>query len=148
MAETTASTGSKPTTKANGASGSGCTPSGDTLGNGKWYGFVSAATSTAIDFDLACWYTGAAANAAAAADGEESPPPNDYYVRNESTRTRSVKVAPTATVAWLPQPGNPAAEDVSYADWLADREARDFQPSAWLTIEGGQITHIEEQYTP
>jgi hypothetical protein len=39
------------------ASGSGC-EAGETLPDGQWAGFVAAATTTTLLFDLVCWYSG------------------------------------------------------------------------------------------
>lgn len=132
------------------ASGSGCTPgTADSLPDGEWFGFVEAAADGSVDFDLACWFNGEAAAAAAAEDGEESPPPNDYYVRNTNSGLRTLTVAGSASVTWLPNPGDPSTEEtVDYAAWLAGRAARDFQPSVWLTIEDGAVARIVEQFTP
>jgi hypothetical protein len=131
------------------ASGSGCTPGTTTsLPDGEWFGYVDDASAARLSFDLACWFTGDAAAQAAAEDGEESPPPNDYYVRNVNPGLRTLSVAGSATVAWLPNPGDPSTATVPYADWLTDRTARSYQPGVWLTITGGAITTIEEQYVP
>ncbi len=86
---------------------------------------------------------------AAAEDGEESPPPNDYYVRNVNPTIRSVAVADDAIVIWLPNPGDPTTEQrIPYADWTIGRDARDYQPGVWLTIEDGTAVEIREQYVP
>ncbi len=132
------------------ADGSGCTP-GTTgyLPDGEWFGYVSAATTGQLDFDLACWFTGNPAAAAATEDGEESPPPNDYYVRNVNPAVRTLAVASGAGVNWLPNTGDPSTEElVTYADWLTGRSGRAYQPGAWLVIEGGAIIEIQEQYVP
>ncbi len=132
------------------ASGSGCTPStGDTLPDGRWFGFITEPETGQVVFDLACWFTGTAAVAAAAEDGEESPPPNDFHIRNASDRLRTVVVGPSTQVVWLPNPGDPAsAETVTYPDWLAQQPGRDYKPGVWLDVGNGQITAIEEQYVP
>jgi hypothetical protein len=131
------------------ADGSGCTPGGDELGSGIWFGYVDSADETTIEFDLACWFTGDAAAQAAAEDGEESPPPNDYYVRNVNPQLRTITVAAAAEVSWLPNPGDPSTQTVvPYADWLADRGTRGYEPGVWVTIESGEATFIEEQYVP
>jgi hypothetical protein len=133
------------------AEGSGCTPGGAGLGDGVWFGFVDSANATAIEFDLACWFTGDAAALAAAEDGEESPPPNDYYIRNVNPQLRTISVATGTDVFWLPDIGDPSTQTtVPYADWLTGRTARGsgYQPGVWLTIAGGEIVHIEEQYVP
>lgn len=131
------------------AEGSGCTPGTDELGSGIWFGYVDSANETTIEFDLACWFTGDAAAQAAAEDGEESPPPNDYYVRNVNPQLRTITMASTAEVSWMPNPGDPSTQTVvPYADWLTGRETRGYQPGVWVTIEGGEATFIEEQYVP
>jgi hypothetical protein len=133
------------------ADGSGCTPGGDELGNGIWFGYISEARDTEIDFDLACWFTGDAAAMAAAEDGEESPPPNDYYVRNVNPHLRTIPVAASAEVSWLPNPGDPTTQErLSYADWMTASEGRDaaMAPGVWVTIENGAATVIEEQFVP
>ena len=132
------------------AEGSGCTPgSGESLPDGEWFGYVDKASASEIGFDLACWFTGDAAALAAAEDGEESPPPNDYYVRNVNPIVRIIPVSGDATVIWLPNPGDPTTEEeILYADWVTERDTRDYQPGIWLTIEEGDVVAIEEQYVP
>lgn len=132
------------------ASGSGCTPPPDDgLPDGRWFGFVHQADADQLSFDLACWFTGTAAAAAAAEDGEESPPPNDFHIRNENDRLRTLPVDPGVAVDWLPNPGDPASvERVAYDIWLAQQGERDPDPGVWLDVEGGKIARIEEQYVP
>ncbi len=131
------------------ASRSGCTPGTTELPDGEWFGYVDNATVAAIVFDLACWFSGPAAEQAAAEDGQESPPPNDYYVRNVNATLRTVPVAAGVEVNWLPDTGDPTtATTVDYVTWLAERESRDFQPGVWLTITDGLVTFAEEQFVP
>ena len=131
------------------ASGSGCTPGTTELPDGEWFGYVGDVTATDLTFDLACWFTGPAAEQAAAEDGQESPPPNDYYVRNVNTTVRTAPAAAGAEVKWLPNTGDPTtATTVDYVTWLAERESRDFQPGVWLTVADGMVTFVEEQYVP
>ncbi|MDH3679954.1 MAG: GerMN domain-containing protein, partial [Acidimicrobiia bacterium] len=132
------------------ASGSGCTPtSSDSLPDGLWFGFIEDPQTDQVSFDLACWFTGAAAAAAAAEDGEESPPPNDFHIRNESDRLRTLAVDPSAEVAWLPNPGDPESlEVVTYHAWLAEQPGRPVAPGVWLNVEDGRVISIEEQYVP
>ena len=132
------------------AEGSGCSPgTTGSLPDGEWFGYVAAATTGELEFDLACWFAGDAAADAAAEDGAESPPPNDYYVRNLNDMLRTLDVAGNAGVRWLPNAGDPStAELVTYPDWLTGRAERDYQPGVWLVIEDGAITDIQEQYVP
>ena len=132
------------------AEGSGCTPAaGEPLPDGRWFGYVAGASANDIDLDLACWFMGDAAARAAAEDGKESPPPNDYYVRNVNSTVRTISVSGDATVTWLPNPGDPTTEEtIPYADWATERDIRDYQPGVWLTIGGGEVVEIQEQYVP
>lgn len=130
------------------ADGSGCTPGSGPLPDGRWFGYVDAASEVEVSFDLACWFTIPAATDAAAEDGWESPPPNDYHIRNELEVWRDIAVAPGMLVHWLPV-GDPASqEDIPYEDWLMLRGERDSQPGLWLTIEDGAVAAIDEQYQP
>jgi hypothetical protein len=132
------------------ASGSGCTPGPGALPDGEWFGFVADASAAELEFDLACWFIGDAAIAATAEDGEESPPPNDYYVRNTNPALRTVPVADDAQVSWLANVGSPALATIDYPTWLTQRVARgvEMQPGVWITITGGDVATIEEQYVP
>lgn len=130
------------------ASGSGCTPGPGALPDGTWFGYVSDPTATELEFDLACWFSGAAAIEATLEDGEESPPPNDYYIRNTSTDTRSVPVSPDVTVRWLPPDDIVNLTDIPYDEWLDVGPERSWQPAVWLEIEEGEVVSIEEQYQP
>ncbi len=131
------------------AEGSGCTPGTDTLPDGLWYGETTALEERGLEFDLACWFFGDAATAAAAEDGEESPPSNDYYVRNQSNRIRSVAVTLNAPVTWYPEIGVLTSETtITYAEWRTLREERDFQLAVWLEVEDGTVVSIVEQWVP
>lgn len=131
------------------AEGSGCTPGDGALPDGSWFGYVEATSAGSVEFDLACWFSGDAANAAALEDGEtEVPVPNDYYVRNQNRALRSVPVADGAKVVWLedPDPSRPTTSD--YPTWRAVRDGRTYLPGVWLTVAGGEVTEISEQYVP
>ncbi len=130
------------------ASGSGCTPGTEELPDGEWFGFAAAAGPDEVQFDLACWFSASAAADAAAEDGSESPPPNDYYVRNESDQLRDVPVAAGTEVAQLSPTGGPDSTIVDYGTWATGWSSRDYQPSMWITITGGEIVSIVEQYVP
>jgi hypothetical protein len=131
------------------AEGSGCSPGPGPLGDGEWYGDVVTTGATSIEFDLACWFTGDAAARAAAEDGEESPPPNDYYVRNDSDTLRTVPIGAGAEVIWFPEFGDPTSEaTTTYEDWIVAIEERGFLVASWLTIEGGEVVSIREQWVP
>lgn len=130
------------------ASGSGCTPGTEQLPDGDWFGYVDSASAAHIEFDLACWFSGTTAADAAAEDGEESPPPNDYYVRNSSGDLRTVSVNAAAEVSKLVDAGGPDLESVTYDIWSSEWSSLDYQPGVWITVEGGAIVSIVEQYVP
>ena len=132
------------------AEGSGCTPPSVTdLPDGEWYGVVEGAGDGQLVFDLACWFTGDVAVIASAEDGEESPPPNDYHTRNANDVLRTVDVDAGAPVTWYPDGGDPAnVATVTYDQWRSDRESRVFDLAVWLTIEGGIVIAIDEQWVP
>lgn len=130
------------------ALGSGCTPGTEQLPDGRWFGFAVDANGDELVFDLACWFSGTAAADAATEDGEESPPPNDYHIRNQSDVLRTLAVAESTSVTWLPT-GDPAdATTGSYAQWVAERPSREYLPGVWLEVDGGEVTMIDEQYVP
>ena len=130
------------------AEGSGCTPGTETgLPDGRWYGFVESVNDRRVDFDLACFFTGAAAEAAATEDGEGGPP-NGFYVRNVNPLIRSLDAAADAMVTWFPDNANPdSKETVTFDEWVTGRAGRaGGQPPVWIETEGGAITAIEEQW--
>ncbi len=128
--------------------GSGCTPGTTELPDGEWYGQVDAFDSTGISFDLACWFTGEAAEVAAADDGEESPPPNDYYVRNENDEVRLLMVDPSVHVTSYPSGDPNDFVEGTFADWTEYLEGVEFRLGIWVTVTGGQVTEIAEQWVP
>ncbi len=154
--DTTTTTASPPTsanppTDTNDlASGSGCKPGSEGgLPDGEWYGYLADVSSSEVEFDLACWFSGDAAVTAASEDGAESPPPNDYYIRNQSEALRSLAVDGSAEVEYLANGGDPnSATTTSYEEWHAEWEIDGFSPGYWLTIEDGQVTRIIQQYVP
>lgn len=89
------------------ANGSGCVPLllGTTvLPDGIWFGYArdvihQPGDEGQIEFDLACFYEGSAANAEAAHD--ERVPDSGIYVRNESPLIFTRAVIPGAPVFWL-----------------------------------------------
>jgi hypothetical protein len=118
------------------------------LPDGQWYGIAAGVTIDQLDFDLACWFSGAAAEAAAAADGAESPPPNDYHVRNTVETTRALHPAAGTPVVWYPEIGSPGSETgTTYAAWV-DTDPERPRPGIWITIENGEVTAIAEQWVP
>ncbi|MDH4119970.1 MAG: hypothetical protein OEW30_21520, partial [Acidimicrobiia bacterium] len=125
---------------------------------GTFFGYVVDASDSEIVFDEAEFLTGDDAAAAAEAAGEESPPPNDFFIRNTTDRTITLRLAPAVEVfvqAGFPEAGV-GAERITLDEWLGLRrgEPLDFD---WygagalpysITVKNGRITVIDEVYLP
>ena len=134
------------------AHGSGCVvPGGSTtLTDGIWFGFVEGYTPGMLTFDLACFYTGAVAEAKATEDGEEA---YDFYIRNNNPGTRQVPVATGARVWYVDMTsGNVQVPDeIPLASWPHPDSfmvCPSTWCSVWLYVNGGEVTAIVEQYLP
>lgn len=128
------------------------------LDDGRHFVFVKELPGVPPDqmtFDLAEFLTGDAAAEAAAEHGDESPPPNDYYIVNDNPRLRTLPVPPNAElriIDWADCCSSFVVGDLSsLADALAHGDPTGtYRPSSpfWITVEGGAIVTIEEQYLP
>jgi hypothetical protein len=104
-----------------------------------------------ITFDLIQLFTGDAATRAAAEDGKESPPPNDVYIRNVNSRLRTLPVtadAPITANTLTAQSSGSATKNVPLTlDQLAGYFPANADPF-WITVAGGQVTRMAQQYLP
>ncbi|HEY3140714.1 MAG TPA: hypothetical protein VGJ86_06275 [Acidimicrobiales bacterium] len=176
---TTTSDGSTTTTAASGdlsagpnyvetsgPSGMGCTP-GDvtTLPTGWWAGEIKKVEESYVDFDVVCWYQGAAATAAAAAAGQEAT--DDYWVQNDDPKTYKVEFPlgmTAATCVGLSGPAQPFAcegndvldlyrQDIegggggSVTTMVGDETVPAF-PTVWIHSNGQIGDYIYMQFTP
>jgi hypothetical protein len=146
-------------------------------GDGRYFGYVKGGTPEppTINFDIAQAFFGEEANRAAAEDGlveSGEPVPNDHYQRNPDARAEPLKLASSASVtaAWpasfLMQfvtpadrakcreatPGSDACTQIPlskpvFFEALMELSGRHGVP-AWVTIEDGLVTRIDEQYYP
>jgi hypothetical protein len=112
--------------------------------------------ATVLVVDYAQMLTGDEAAAAATAAGEESPPPNNYFIVNENTLLRTFPVHTTINVRLTSRSDGvqPEGYDIGFGVWqdmfvgmIADAGFVKVVPY-WITIDGGVITAIEEQYLP
>jgi len=144
----TAEESAAPTAEPDGPHGSGCTPSSETsLPDGRWFGFAASTTDTGMAFDLACWFTGDAGIAAAEEDGAE-PPVGDVYVRNNNELARDLTVAADATATYYLSGDPQSGEQGDFASWRDVVAERGPIFGIWIETSGGEITGIEEQWTP
>lgn len=126
----------------------------EALTDGRHPAYLTAvdAKSGKVTLDLVQFFTGTAATQAATEDGAaEVPPRNDYWVRNRNSllRTLSLTYDVTITVNTL------AAEETgnSRKDVSITLEKLGEYPSLanrlfWVTVSGGAITVVAEQYLP
>lgn len=127
--------------------GSGCAPGAGDLPDGTWFGLVASSDENAIEFDLACWFSGDDAELAAAEDGGEAP--NGYFVRNTDLAVRLVAVDEEAVVTWYPNAGDPQSEEtVQFATWVSESAKRGPVLGVWIDIRDGIVDEIREQWVP
>jgi hypothetical protein len=130
-------------------------PQGDVLEDGRHFALVRslappAVGSAQMELDLAHWFDGDAADAAAAEDGVIAPGgqvENDYYIRNVSDRMRVMPVAgdaATQVVDW----DNCCELVPSTVDALAARGFDGGRDAFWLTVQGGMVVGLDEQFRP
>jgi hypothetical protein len=135
--------------------GSGCSPSGTTLPDGTWFGYLTSVDAAAQTFglDLACFWVGPAANAKAAELGKETPVPNDYIITNVSPTIFTVPAWPNVQVVRLEQIGEfgftgglaPATTGLVGATPILTTPAN---PIVWVQMVGGKALVIQAQFTP
>jgi hypothetical protein len=111
-----------------------------------------AGGSTRVRFDLAYFYTGAKAEKEATERGDQVT--NGYYIVNDNPRLRTLPVADDVDVEYIPEsnccelrPGNIDA----WIEAVLATNPTDYAGTNvpwWFTVEGGQITKIEQQYLP
>lgn len=127
------------------------------LEDGRHFVYVQTAIrpdggATRVRFDLAYFLTGSEAEAAAADHGDELT--NDYYIVNDNPRLRILPLADEVEVEFVP---NDLCCELQQGDidaWLesvlatnpTDYGGKDVP--WWITVEGGEITRIEQQYLP
>jgi hypothetical protein len=135
-------------------------PQGATLADGRYFVRLNdleggEAGPPAVRYDLAYFLTGAAADQAAKDRGLETPVPDGYFIVNDSHQLRVAPLADPLGVKYIPegdccQPVK--AHNAAFLGWLSDTQQSDFPPKAtswwWITIDGGQVTKVEQQFVP
>jgi hypothetical protein len=127
------------------------------LEDGHHFVYVTGASrledgTSEVTFDLAYFYVGERAENEAAERDDEVV--NGYYIVNENDRLRTLPVADGVEVAYIPvdaccdpQPGNIDA----WLEAVLETNPTDYGGTDvpwWITVEGGEITRIEQQYLP
>jgi hypothetical protein len=134
------------------AHGSGCvTPGGSTtMPDGIWFGFVTAFTPGTVTFDLACFWTGAVAEAKALEDGAEA---FDFYIRNMNPATYPVPLSGSTRVWYIDASSGDVSmpTEIPVTSWPHPDSVLNCPAqycSVWLYINGGVATALVEQYLP
>lgn len=126
---------------------SGCAPGPGLLPDGRWYVFVTAIGSTSVAVDLVCWYGGDDANWQALRDNRhgdrDMPVPNDHLVVNTNTALRQEPT--TATTKYFGLSGVTPVATTGSALWTANAGRQIF---ASVTVSGGKVTEVRQQYVP
>ncbi|MGH2641330.1 MAG: hypothetical protein ACRDGO_06495 [Actinomycetota bacterium] len=127
------------------------------LEDGHHFVYVTSASrledgTSEVEFDLALFYVDEDAEREAAERDDEVV--NGYYIVNENDRLRILPIADDVEVAYIPvdaccapQPGNIDA----WLEAVLETNQTDYGGTDvpwWFTVEGGEITRIEQQYLP
>jgi hypothetical protein len=99
-----------------------------------------------VTFDLVQYFRDEAATREAAKDHQESPPPNDSYMRNVNPRLRTLPVGADAVITANQLAGSNENVPVSLGRLASLTRAG--SGVFWLTVRGGQILQIGEQWSP
>jgi hypothetical protein len=156
---TSSSAGHSPSRSPNASPSSSPEPSGDELPDGRYFVRLTDLQGgeegpLLIRYDLAYFYTGDEANQVAASRGDETPVPNDVYIVNDNPKLRFAPLAEHFAVSYIPEGTGELVEAPQdrFLVWLDQTEQTDFPPKDisywWITIEGGEVTTIEQQYLP
>jgi hypothetical protein len=137
-------------------------PSADAeLKDGRHFGFIkSVDLETApqtLAFDLAYRLVGEEANQAAAERGYETPVENDYFIVNDNPKLRTLPLSPDAEILLIDW--NRCCDALVTVDperfqaFFGHPKYSSLHPQGefsqyWVTVAGGTVVKIEEQYRP
>ena len=103
------------------------------------------ATHRKLTFDLIIFLTGQAAKDEWKKEGNTGDgPPNDYLIVNNNPKLRTLPVSSSASITYNDPNNSFAPTSVSLAGLKGPFKYRPF----WITVTGGTITKIEEQFVP
>jgi hypothetical protein len=131
------------------------------LAEGRSFGIIKSVDATygTLVFDLEQFFSGDAANRAAREDGVIGPNEsvdNDYYIRNVNPKLRTVPISSDLQIVLIKWSNccehtfSPNLATFAKA-FPGPGPTDDFRGPAspyWLTVKGGVIVKIEEQYLP
>lgn len=133
-------------------------PATSVLADGRHPAYLTAIDTGArtLTFDVIQYLTGEEATKAFQRDnpGVEGGPPNGYYILNVNPRLRTLPVRRDVLVEVLWLGGNPGPDTITFEqlpDYFANDLIEDkylWYDPFWLTVRGGRIDAIAEQYIP
>ena len=131
-------------------------PEATDLEDGRQPAFLTAldVDGRTVEVDVIQFLTGEDARAAYEEEtGDPGGPPNDYFIKNDNPRLRTLTVAPDVQVTVLgddPTPVSVALSDLPerLAGTSAPEEGYLSSYPFWLTVENGVVVAIAEQYVP
>ncbi|MFI7598094.1 hypothetical protein [Actinoplanes sp. NPDC049681] len=118
------------------------------IGDGRWPAYVTAVGDGELTMDLVEFLTGDAAVKAwqkKYPDSDEKTPPNDYMIVNDNPKKRVVGMADPVAVTVV---GEGAGGVADKKGAISDVKARIPHTLFWLTVKGGKVTAIQEQFLP
>lgn len=148
----------QPSPSASASSSPSVSPRPGVIEDGRHFVYVTEAArledgGATVTFDLAYFLTGEEGAQAAAEHGDEFV--NDSYIVNDNPRLRTLPLAATVRVRYVPigsgttelQPGNVDA----WLESILETTPTDYGGKDvpwWFTVKGGVITRIAQQYLP
>src|SRR5215212_6492692 len=99
-----------------------------------------------VTFDLVQFFRYEEATREAAKDHQESPPPNDSYMRNVNPRLRTLPVGAGASITANQLAGS--NQDIPVTLAKLSSLTRAGSGVFWITVRGGQIVQVAEQWSP
>lgn len=129
----------------------------DSLDDGRHAGYVRSVDADArtMVVDVIRFLTGDDARTASMADGNGAEVANDYYIRNVNPKLWTLPFAEAVDVTLLDSSvgGSDAARSVpadvaTLARVTALRMAPGDGNPFWITVAGGRVVKVEEQYLP
>lgn len=153
----TSPTPASPTETPTGSPSLSVSPRPGVIEDGRHFVFVTDVArledgSATVTFDLAYFLTGEEGEASAAAHGDEFV--DGFYIENDNPRLRRLPLAADVRIRYIIAERCCELEDGDLDTWLETALGADSPVFAgehaawWLTVRGGLITRIEQQYLP
>ncbi|HVM10463.1 MAG TPA: hypothetical protein VM345_18530 [Acidimicrobiales bacterium] len=128
---------------------------GQPLADGRHAAFVTAVDPEAstVTIDVVQFLIGRDADEAYRADtGDTDGAPNDYYIRNNTTDVRTLRVRASSVTTAFDDDGSPAQRDISLDELPLYLDSRGYRAGSyalfWIVVSDNGIVGMTEQYRP